>query len=137
MRFTCFYSDVPYHALLSEGKSIRDVPRNVAMSDREQMVRYLNGGTAIDQCPGVGVDVFDSSQQTSLDTLTDGEWVWPADASHYCREYGISPHPDLVGKALQSEGVTPVPTPDQIEVIANAFFADVTFDDESTFGVTR
>lgn len=133
MKVTSFYSDVPYHALLSAGLSIVDAPRVAEGSSRQILVGYLRGGVAIDQCPGVGVDVFDPSKHTPLDVMTDGEWVWPADAAHYCSEHGIGPHPDFVAKIVRLQGVAPIPTAQELETITEEFFSGLVFDEESTF----
>ncbi len=109
MRTSGFYSDVPYRRLpaggpATEPPTIRDAARERDPARRRIIASYLAGGTAISRSPGRARDVFDEATRVSLDLVTDGEWIWPLDAAHYCERYGVLPEADLVQRALENAG---------------------------------
>ena len=94
MRYAGFYRDVKqasYKRDISSLPSILDQPRTPDTELLEVVSQYLDGGYQLGHKLGWSSDVFKAEVRTRLDTLTDGEWVWPADASYYSRTYGILP----------------------------------------------
>jgi hypothetical protein len=127
MRTSGFFSDLPYRNLRPVGqsyrpKSIHDAVGESDPDHRRLVVSYLAGGVAISRVPGRGLDVFDETTSVSLDIVTDGDWVWPLDAAHYCDSYGVLPEPELMRRALDHAGVCPAVDLETTRRIAAEFF---------------
>lgn len=109
---------------LADGASILSGPRAPSGAAETQTVaEYLDGGATIAQALGWTTDHFDPEVRLPLDILTDGEWIWPAFAAHYCRRHGILPAPELTAIALTAQGRCRPPDGPELERIAAAFFA--------------
>jgi hypothetical protein len=112
MKLTGFYKDAK-QAYNSSDKSqlplLVDQPRSVDSNLIDVVGSYLGGGYQLGEPLGWSNDVFDLSTQISLDTKTDGVWIWPADASHYCRSYGILPtDADFIAWVVENKGRVPL-----------------------------
>jgi hypothetical protein len=127
MKASSFFSDVPYRTLApADGGAnsirIHDAARESSPAQRLLIASYLAGGSAISRVPGRGRDVFDERAAVSLDIVTDGEWVWPLDAAHYCERYGVLPDWALAQRALDNAGMCPAVDHDAAVRIAHKFF---------------
>jgi hypothetical protein len=94
------------------------------VSLRGPVAAYLAAGIHLSEAVGEGTDHFGSGEPTSLDVMTDGEWVWPGDAAHYVERYGIDPGVDFVDHVLASKG-PPLLTEGQLGAALASFDADV------------
>lgn len=84
---------------------------------------YLARGAVLARALGWGRDYFEPTTRTSIDTLTDGEWVWPAHAVHYCERYAIVPPVStFLARVKQLRGVCPTPSEDQLESVDAEWF---------------
>jgi hypothetical protein len=83
------------------------------------VAHYLECGTQLGSKLGWSNDAYSPEQRTSLETLTDGEWIWPADAAYYCKTYGILPvDTDFIDLVRHRDGECPKPDADTVEYLA-------------------
>jgi hypothetical protein len=126
MKFVGFYRDVK-QAYVSAEKSdlpaLLDQPRSNDSHLIERLARYLDGGHQLGSKLGWSNDVFKPELRTSLETITDGEWVWPADAAYYCTEYRIlPPNREFISKVVAHEGNCPHPDAMAIKTVEDELY---------------
>lgn len=98
------------------------------------VAHYLTGGRVLGKALGWGRDIFDPDLRTNLDDLTDGEWVWPGHALHYCENYGIvPPNEDFLNKVRALNGQCRWPTDDEIRALDEELYAGTSDPGESIF----
>ncbi len=118
---TGFYRDADQAHVLSNISSLPLIKEQPRSTDKEKLAlaaKYLSSGYKLMGVVGWGTDAFDQSNQTNIDVLTDGEWVWPADAAYYSEKYGIlPPAKQFVDKIIFSQGVCPELTSEQADVV--------------------
>lgn len=112
------------HGAPGEIRLIEDALKLEGLALREAIAVYLEGGFAVAQALGRGVDHFGSGEPTSLDTLTDGEWVWPGYAAFYVRKYGIAPPQEFVNHVVARGGRCPTLTETEARRVLSEFKAD-------------
>ena len=67
---------------------------------QDELADYLAAGHHYIGSPGMVTDVIDGKTVIgSPDYLTDGTYVWPADAEHYVRTYNVRLPDDFVAHA--------------------------------------
>jgi hypothetical protein len=75
-----------------DGGSLRASMRPEGDSFETELVAYLNGGVTLATTGRMTQDVLsdDPASVAPLATLTDGEWMWPADLGYYVAHYHIA-----------------------------------------------
>ncbi|MFD4251301.1 ferredoxin [Amycolatopsis thermoflava] len=86
-----------YDGLDSDGRPIvRREP--LAPEERARVLAYLEAAPVVLAARSYAVDEFAPEEPPSvpLNFRTDGHWVWPGAVTHYLREHGVPPDPELV-----------------------------------------
>jgi hypothetical protein len=126
MRYVGFYNDVKQGYFTSDKSnlpSIAALSRNDDKALQIMMAQYLDGGHQLGSKLGWSNDAFKPEIRTSLETMTDGDWIWPGDAAYYCKIYDIvPPNAEFVKYVIEHDGKCPTPDPTSLDYIEQNWF---------------
>jgi hypothetical protein len=105
------------------GASIHDQVRDSAHPKVSEIAAYLDAGVPIMGGSGVVRDVLSEGREIirGFQILTDGEWVWPAELSHYVRRYHVALPDELLERMERNRYRVPQLTPDRVKAISRAW----------------
>jgi hypothetical protein len=136
MRYVGYYSDIKQ---ANSGRareslpSIQAQPRSFEGETIAMVAHYLEGGQQLGAVPGTTTDFFNPDIRVSLDTLTDGEWIWPGDAAYYCRTYGIIPLDDkFIAEVVRHDGECPHVNQETLVALAKEWQSQAMKSDSTT-----
>lgn len=91
------YRELPHGE--AEGPSILEKdPLSVEV--KETVVGYLRSGAILAVSGARAVDYFTGSDIGALNLLTDGDWIWYSDLSHYLDSYDVRLSAEFVSRAV-------------------------------------
>ncbi|MGY0486488.1 hypothetical protein [Streptomyces sp. WG-D5] len=105
-------------------ESLIDAVTGPAMSDEEQILSYLGGGTEFYTTMGADLDALTGDERIagSGSLRTDGTWVWPVDLEHYIRRHHAA-IPDDFRAHIRAHGYrAPAVPDDRVNAIAEEWF---------------
>lgn len=87
---------------LPSGPSLEDA-RDPSMpsEERARLAGYLRSGHVVAATSALVDDVLDPSRTevSTMNVVTDGHWVWPADLAYYVEQYGVTLPDALAARA--------------------------------------
>lgn len=104
------------HGMESGPSILEATQRGAYGSEKALLVSYLNGGTIFVASPGIGTDVLDADAALSgpIHSLTDGQWMWPADLSYYVEKYNVALPLEFLADLRRKSWTNP--PPEQIDL---------------------
>jgi len=90
LRRVGFYKELDYGD--EDGESLLEAISTVPDIAEGKIIQYLKSGKLLSVIVGFTRDVISKDEKIigSLETFTDGIWIWPSDLSYYVKEYHIA-----------------------------------------------
>lgn len=100
----------------ADGPSLEQSRRETAQPDEAGIVQYLETGAALSVSGSMADDYFDLSKKAiaTLETVTDGVWLWPRDLAYYVRNYHVELPPEFIAHMRGSGWRPPAFTQDEL-----------------------
>ncbi|MGZ4636768.1 MAG: hypothetical protein ACXVYY_17115 [Oryzihumus sp.] len=86
--------------------------------EREPVARYLRAGFPLVVTGSLGTDFFapERGEVSRINTMTDGEFLWPEDLAYYVETYGARPPADFLAH-VRAQGSPPRLTKDELAAL--------------------
>ena len=90
-------------------ESIADHVGAEPLEDTDLVTQYLDNGYVLVDMMDIQRDVLDPEQEilSGSSILTDGDWLWRQDLSHYVRRHHITLPPDLLATIRERQYTMP------------------------------
>jgi len=87
-------------------------------AEREPVARYLRAGFPLVVTGSLGTDFFapERGEVSRINTLTDGEFLWPEDLAYYVETYGARPPADFLAH-VRAQGSPPRLNKDEVAAL--------------------
>lgn len=109
------------------GPSLAESVRPQAGDDEDKIVRYLQLSPTFAASGPMVDDVLDPSNKAvaSLETATDGQWMWPRDLAYYVEKYHVELPEEFVNHMRQQDWRVPELSKDYLAELATEFMKTI------------
>ena len=105
---------VGFYREMSHGRSsdpsIHELVDKGDIELKDNICKYLNGGSLVIVSPGEVKDIIEDGTDTigTGSLLTDGIWVWPDDLEYYVQKYNIELPEEFISSMKTNNWVNPI-----------------------------
>ena len=110
---------------LADGGSLRDSLRPEPSDHEGEVAAYLARGSVLGTTSKLAPDVLsdDPSPIATLETRTDGTWLWPSDLAYYVRTYHLALPEEFLEHAASRAWKSPALSLDELGEITERLWS--------------